>query len=350
MATRASQLAVLLLFFTPASSADDSQLKLVATVTLPCESMYQAISPAGDQVALDCRDHSVSLVSIASGEVQHTFRPEPRIESHTYSSDGRWFAVGRWDGTVEIISTSGPAASAKQFRTNPRVETLNFFPDGNGIIVGDIDGPGQVWDLHGDPKHVADLQEDFGGLLACEFSPDGRLLVTADGDTAIRFHDTATWHMVRDYRGALLETFAVAFTGNGKRVLIGGPDSHITELDLSGAELRRLDKETDVVQQILPFSTEQAIVVYSDAEGRARPHASLWNMETGKSSPLSMDAPLTGGGVVRRRKVWGGGITDGRLWVARATGKSLQVFEYVNRTTKTTQGNDKEEPQPTADR
>jgi hypothetical protein len=340
MTTKAISLITLLLSFSIPSSAGNSPLKRVATVTLPCDSMYQAISPAGDQVALDCRDHSVSLVSIASGVVQHTFQPEPRIESHTYSSDGRWFAVGRWDGTVEVVSTSVAASNTKRFRTGPRVETLDFFPDGNGIIVGDIDGPGQIWDLRGDPKHMGDLQEDFGGLLACDFSPDGKLLVTADGDTAIRFYDTATWRMVREYRRLVLETFAIAFAADGKRVLIGGPDSHITELNLSGAELRRLEKESDVIQQILPLSGRQAVIVYSDAEGRRPPHASFWDMETGKSSPLGIDSPPTGGGVVRRRKVWGS-IMAGTLWLTRTSGNSLQVFEYLNETTNATQNNDK---------
>lgn len=199
---------------------------------------------------------------------------------------------------------------------------------------------------------MADLQEDFGGLLACDLSPDGKLLVTADGDTAIRFYGTTTWRMVRENRGLLLETFAVAFADDGKRVLIGGPDDHITELDLSGTELRRLDKETDVIQRILTLSNQRAIVVYSDAEGRRPPHASFWDLETGKSSPLSIDSPPTGGGVVRRRKVWGGSITAGTLWLTRATGNSLQVFEYANRTAKASQGNDndKDKLQPTLDR
>jgi hypothetical protein len=156
--------------------------------------------------------------------------------------------------------------------------------------------------------------------------------------------------MIREYRGLLLETFAVAFAGDGKRVLIGGPDDRITELDLSGAELRRLDKETDVIQQILTLSSRRAIVVYSDAEGRRRPHASFWDIETGKSSALSIDSPPTGGGVVRRRKVWGGGITAGTLWLTRASGNSLQVFEYANQPTKASQGNDKDKLQPTSDR
>jgi len=131
--------------------------------------------------------------------------------------------------------------------------------------------------------------------------------------------------------------------------LIGGPDDHITELDLSGAELRRLDKETDVIQQILTLSSRRAIVVDSDAEGRRPPHASFWDMETGKSSPLSIDSAPTGGGVVRRRKVWGGGITAGTLWLTRASGESLQLFEYANRTTNVSQGNNKDKHQPTSD-
>jgi len=296
--------------------AEGSVLKPVATVPLPCDSMQQMISPAGDQAAVQCRDHTLRLVNVGSGATQHTFEAEPKIESYNYSPDGRWFAIGRWDGTVEVAPTSG-TAEPKRWKTAPRVEVIEFFPDSAGVIVGTIDGAGQVWDLRGAPKQVANLQEDFGGMTACAFSPDGQWLVTADGDTIVRFYDTASWRILHDYRGVKLETFSVAFA-SAKRILIGGADDKITELDDTATEKRRIDKDLGVVAKMLPIgSSGQAAILYFDGEGKAPPHQSIWNIETGVSSPLPSTRPLTGGGVVH-----------GKLWVASAKGKALEIWEY----------------------
>jgi WD40 repeat protein len=296
-----------------------SAMKSAATVALPCESPFQMISPTGDQVALWCNDHTVRLVDTSSGKTEHTFSGESRITAYDYSRDGRWFAVGLWDGAVEVVSTSG-AAEAKQWKSDThRIHALKFLPDSSGIVVGPLDRPGQIWDLRGTPKQLATLHSDFAGLLACNFSPDGKLLVTADGDTVIRFYDAATWKTLHEYRGLTLETFAVAFTTDGKRVLIGGPDDRITVLDsATGAELEKLPKEADVVGRILPFGNNgQARILYFDGDGKGPEHDSIWDVKTAKSVPLTAERPLTGIGVV-----------GDRLWLSSANGKVLDIWVY----------------------
>ncbi len=309
----------LFLFVSLDQPAQSLGMKSAATVALPCDSPRQMISPTGDQVALGCKDHTLRLVNVSSGATQHTFDPEPGINQYKYSRDGRWFAVGLWDGTVEVVPTSGTAETKRWQSDSRRIEVLEFFPDSSGIVVGPLDRPAQIWDLRGTPKQVAILHTDFGGLGACSFSPDGRLLLTADGDTVVRFYDTATWKMLHEYRGLTLETFAAAFTTDGQRAVIGGPDDRITVLDsASGTELQKFSKDADVIQQLLPFGNDgETVILYTDGDGRKPPHQSIWNVNTGKSVPLTAERALTGGGIVK-----------GKLWVCSAKGKVLDIWVY----------------------
>jgi WD40 repeat protein len=309
----------LLLLVSLAQPAGSLGMKSVATVSLPCESAFQMISPKGDQVAVQCEDHTVRLVEVSSGTTERTFGAEAGITHYNYSRDGRWFAVGLSDGTVEVAPTSGTAEARRWKSDTHRIHALEFLPDSSGIVVGPLDRPGQIWDLRGTPKQVATLHSDFAGLIACSFSPDGKLLVTADGDTMIRFYDTANWKMLHEYRGVTLETFGVAFTTEGKHVLIGGPDDHITVLDAAtGGEAQKLAKDADVIYQILPFGNDGRVAIaYFDADGKKPPHQSIWNVNSAKSVPLRAERELTGGGVV-----------GGKLWVSSANGKVLDIWVY----------------------
>lgn len=310
--------AVLLLFVFN-QSAQSAGMKPVATVPLPCESHLQMISPAGDQVAVRCSDRTLRLISVSAGTTQHTFGPEPRITAYNYSRDGRWFAAGFSDGSIETLRASG-TGEVKHWQSDTRsIDTLEFLPDSNGIVVGASDRPGKIWDLRGTPKQIATLHSDFAGLLACSFSPDGKLLITADGDTVIRFYNTSTWQLLHEYRGLTLETFAVAFTTDGKRAMIGGPDDRITLLDsATGAEVQKLPKDADVIRGIMPFGgDDQAVILYVDGDGVKPPHQSIWNVTTAKSVPLAAERPVRGGGIVR-----------GQLWVSSANGSILDIWVY----------------------
>jgi WD40 repeat protein len=310
---------VLLLLIVSLAQAASAGMKPAATVPLPCESPSQVISPTGDRVAVWCKDHTVRLMNLSSGTTERTFGPEPHVSEVNYSRDGRWLAVGFSDGTVEVVPTSG-TAEGKRWKSDTRsIGALEFLPDSSGIVVAALDRPGQIWDLRRTPKQVAALHSDFAGLTACSFSPDGKLLVTADGDTAIRFYDASTWKMLHEYRGATLETFAVAFTIDGKRVLIGGPDDSVTVLDsATGAELQKLPKDADVIVQISPFGSDgQAAVSYFDVDGRRPEHQSIWNVNTAKSVPLAVERPPTGSAIV-----------NGKLWLSSSNGKVLDIWVY----------------------
>lgn len=308
----------LLMCVSPAILASQSRTK----VPLPCESQYQVISPTGIQMAVQCKDQSLHVVDIPDGKEQTIFSAEQRANtfSPVYSQDGHWLAVGFEDGSVEVIS-SGNTTAPRHWKAGPhRVDVLYFFPDPKTLFVGPVDSPGQIWDLTGTPTLRATLPVDFGGMNVCAASPDGKLLVAAGDDTVIRWFDTATWQRVREYRGLLLETFALAFTADGKHVLAGGVDSRITVLDAASAtQVRRLLPETGSFIFAIDIlgDKQRAWAVYLDDAGEKPPHGLFWDLATAKSVPLNSESPLTCGTVV-----------GGKLWLCATNGTALTISQY----------------------
>jgi WD40 repeat protein len=295
-----------------------AELKPIATVRLPCESPYQFVSPSGEQIAVRCTDHSIRLVDIATGREQHVFSSDDHVTEYSFSRDGRWFAVGLRDGSAEIVPTSGSGEPKRWKATTRGVSVIEFLADDNFILIAGNDEPGQIWDVSDIPKVRATLHSDFAGLTASAVSPDGKQLATAEGDTVLRVYDTSTWKTTREYPDLKLETFAIAFTDDGKSLLAGGVQDYISLFDLSsGNETHRLGGEVGSVIEIMPLDdNERAVTMYFNEDTLKR-HWAVWNLETLKTESLATEHPFTGGGIVR-----------GKRWFASAAGKSLQIWEY----------------------
>jgi hypothetical protein len=67
----------------------------------------------------------------------------------------------------------------------------------------------------------------------------------------------------------------------------------------------------------MPLGDNQRAVAMYFNEDTLKRHWAVWNLETLKTEPLTLERPLTGGGIVR-----------GKRWFASAAGSSLQIWEY----------------------
>ena len=288
----------------------------VAKIQLPCESRYQMLSPAGTQIAVYCKDHTLRLVSVPEGKEEKVFSAERRASTAVYSPDGRWLGFGFDDGKAEVWPSTGAGVSNTLSTGARRVDLLYFFPDGKKLLVGPVDTPGQVWELAGTPRQVAKLSVDFGGITAAAVSPDGKLLVTASDDTVVRWYDTASWQKLREYRGFLLEPFAVAFTPDGKQVLAAGADSRITVLDAASAkQVTQLPVEAGwYIGGLTMLDQNRVAAVYLDTNGEKPPHGLIWDLGSGKS--MNSNAQATCGESVK-----------GKLWLCTVEGTTLNILQ-----------------------
>lgn len=291
----------------------------IAQVQLSCDSRSQVLSPNGTQVAVRCKDRSLRLINTPSGTERIVASADRVANTFAYSPDGGWLAMGFDDGSVEVISTN-ESASARHWKAGSRrIDVLYFFPDAKMLFVGPVDSPGQVWLLTETPTQRASLPTDFGGIAVCAVSPDGKLLVAAGDDTVLRWYDTTTWQKTRETRDFLLETFALEFTLDGKRLLVGGADSRVTVLDAaSGKQVRQIPPEAGsfIVDVHLLGDQQRVVVVYADDAGEKPPHALLWDLSTEKSTPIKSDSQTTGGGVV-----------NGKLWLCTTQGRTLTISQ-----------------------
>jgi WD40 repeat protein len=292
----------------------------ISKVELPCDSNDQTLSPTGSQAAVQCKDHSLHLVSIPAGNDRVVLPADRPANTYVFSPDGKWFAIGFKDGTVQVNATASAAAAKEWKAGSHRIDLLYFLPDSKTLFVGPVDSPGTMWDVSGNPTLRATLPVAFGGIAVCAASPDGKQVVVAGDDTVIRWYDTATWQKTREYSGFLLETFALAFTPDGKQLLAGGADARITVFDAaSGKVLRQFGPEdgSSVIDIKLLGKGQRAATLYMDDAGGKPPHALVWDMETAKSSALKTDAPPSCGSLVA-----------GNLWICTTDNRTMTISQY----------------------
>jgi WD40 repeat protein len=320
--TRALLVAFVLCCCTVSGSATASaaDMKPVASVTLPCESRYQEISPNGKMVAAVCEaDHSMRVVDIATGKELFAQPGDLRPSAAGFSFDGKWFGVGMWDGTVKIVPLAG--GTAQQWKVSGhRIHMIEFLPDGHSVFVDALGDPAQIWDLSGAPKRVATLHSDFSGPSAMAISADGKLLATGGGDTVIRIYDTGTWKMLHENRSASkLEMFGMAFTPDGKYLLAGGADDYLLVIDpATGDETHKLGGQPGVIDGVSALNDNtHAMVAYVDVDDAKPPVHAMWNLDTRKAEVV----PGLEHATTQR-------VVNGKLWFASSKGTALQIFEY----------------------
>jgi WD40 repeat protein len=300
-----------------ASAATAADVKPVATVKLGCESGSQQLSHSGELVAITCHDHSARLVDVASGRELRTFPGSPWVTDFSFSRDGRWLAIGTWDGTVEIVPTNGAGEPKRWKASSHRIHIVEFLGDSDSILVAGLDDPGQIWDVRGAPKVRATFASRFAGVTASAVSADGKLVAAAEGDTSIRVFDAASGKMQIEFTPLRLETFALAFAPDGKYLLAGGAEDHVSVIDLAtGKQTRSLGGEAGAVIAIAVLGNGDAAAAWYFDPDTHGTHWAQWNLDAAKPAPLTADPNVSGWAMVR-----------GKLWVTRATNDSLQIWE-----------------------
>jgi WD40 repeat protein len=253
---------------------------------------------------------------VSSGKSIQDISREPATTAYSFSNDGKWFAAGLADGTVELRPLASDGKIIKWQPTKDALDVVQVISN-DIVVIAPHEQPGQVWQMSSPtPTLKANLPTDFSGLTFVASSPDGRLLVAGGTDTVVRAYDTTSWKLIHDYRKFTLEPFAGAFTADGRYFLVGGADNRITVFDTkNGAEFRKLPASPDVVAEIRPLSNNTALAVQWDVDGKNPPYLATWDLDKGTVQKITAPQPITGGGVVK-----------GEPWFTSASAKELKIW------------------------
>jgi WD40 repeat protein len=286
----------LMLIVAGATCSNAQDVRKLVTIATPVRIRSAAVcGPSGLAAGL-ARNGSVYVWRLPSGELANNRPAEDDITSLACSPDGKWLAIGKGNGSVVVADISG--RPAKTLAVGRRVGDLAFSPDGSLLAVSVDEAPVQLWNP-AQGTRVAVLKTDFSGSTSMDFSPDSRLLATADADTAVRIYDR-NGKLKATYSDLLLEPFAISFMPDGKRVVIGGADCILTILDTSDAQVvRQLPKQPDPIFAVAALPDGMALVsLQIDAARLAKFTTLLWDIRTGERRELPIDgAHMVGGGI-----------------------------------------------------
>jgi WD40 repeat protein len=187
-----------------------------------------ALSPDGTVVALTDQEKHV-FISDAAGRHKRTPIPtKAQVTKVEFSSDGTRVATVDQDGIANVFdaTTGRPVATLSepgQLTGQIELWDANFSPDGKLLVTAGSLGTVKLWDLRRELS-VAALPGLTGDVYSAAFNNDGTLIVTASQNGRVDLWDRATGRRV----GLLVrhhgEALDANFSPDGRYVVTAGVD------------------------------------------------------------------------------------------------------------------------------
>lgn len=139
-------------------------------------------SPDGLTIATVGHDDAVRLWSVAAGRGQkiHSVRAARQV---AFSPDGATLLIAGAAPRLSLCTTADNRCEVLE-ETGEVIHDLDFSTDGRVAITGDGDGTVQLWDLQTRERRV--LSGHAATVFDVDVSPDGRLIASASGDKNVR--------------------------------------------------------------------------------------------------------------------------------------------------------------------
>lgn len=165
----------------------------------------------------------------------------------------------------------------KTLRHDWDIYSVAFSPDGKRIVTAYGDTMAKVWDA-ASGKELPALNGHNGSIRRAVFSPDGQRIITANYDHTATVWDAGSWKELLTLKGHRERISQVAISGDGQRIVTASQDSTAKVWDaISGKDLVTLKLASGLLPSLAISSDGQRIVTHGEDYT-----AKVWDAASGK--------------------------------------------------------------------
>jgi WD40 repeat protein len=257
---------------------------------------------------------------VAKGEVRVSLGEEKRVQitSLAFAPDGKTLAAGvevrtaQDAGRHEVRLFDAQTGAIRKTIAHPgTAKAVAFSADGNILAIGGQYGQQiltpsprmlrtvRLWDLSkgkllSEFKQESQLMQQgphsLEGLHALAFSPDGRLLATADADNTVRLLDMPAGQIFKALERQEGAIFALCFSSDGKLLVTGNANGTAKVWDVqSGKLLKTLQANKDKPVWSVDFSPDGKLLVTAGPQTEPQKRDGqvvLWNTQSWEAKPI----------------------------------------------------------------
>ena len=154
-----------------------------------------------------------------------------RISAIGFSHDGKLFLTAGSNTKIELWTSPTGEAIGIPLRAVKEITCAHFSPSQDIVAAGDGDGIVHLWSMS-TLKSLKQFNTGQAGVSAVEFSPDGRVLTAASGETAAIWNVSNGRQVGESLRHTAPVT-AVRFSADCKRIATGADDGTVRLWDAS---------------------------------------------------------------------------------------------------------------------
>ncbi len=256
-------------------------------------------SPDGRNLITASDDGTVQSWEAATGKKIKTFNSNDKVAAVSFSPDGKYIVTGSLDKKNAIVLWQAAAGNfIRTYRTiyetrrdtastetfHHKINSISFSSNGKTFVSGGRDGTAKIWSISeaeanrtfGKPRYD-ELLAKYQGVYSASFSPDGKWIAAGDGDT-VRIWEAATGKTIRQWRGHDKRVLSVRFSSDGRYLATGSEDkSAKLWLAKTGENVRVFIGHTGTVYSV-SFRPDGKYLVTGSQDQTAK----LWEVDTGK--------------------------------------------------------------------